>query len=141
MLGVTIPTQAMKFSEARPRLSELLNRVFGKEVRIVIKKGGLPVAAIVSIDDLARLNQLEARRDADVQVLDEIGAAFADQTPEQIGREVARAFAQTRAEERARRQMRDQGQTAGHGEPPLQSPSAHTHGSPEVRRNLYKRVG
>ncbi|CAN5710489.1 hypothetical protein BH23CHL4_BH23CHL4_29490 [soil metagenome] len=105
MSGVSIPTQAMKFSEARPRLSELLNRVFGKEMRIVIKKGDIPVAALVSIDDLERLSQLDARRDADVQVLDEIGAAFADQTPEQIGREVARAVAQTRADERARRDV------------------------------------
>ncbi len=103
MAQTTIPTQRMKFTEARPQLSELLNRVYDREMRVMISKGNIPVAAIVSIDDLERLNQLDARREADFAVLDEIGAAFADQTPEQIEQEVDRAVAEVRAEMRRER--------------------------------------
>lgn len=98
-----IPTESFKFTEARPQLSELLNRVFRREARMLIKKGGLPVAAIVSVEDLARLNRLDAERAADLHVFDEIGAAFADQTPEQIERGTARAVAQARADARSER--------------------------------------
>ncbi len=48
-------TQSMDVAQAKSRLSELLNRAaFGKE-RFLIRKRGRPVAAIVSADDLARL--------------------------------------------------------------------------------------
>ncbi len=94
----TIPTESYKFTEARPQLSELLNRVFRREARMLIKKGGLPVAAIVSVDDLDRLNRLDAERDSDFRVFDEVGAAFSDQTPEQIERGTAHAVTEARAE-------------------------------------------
>lgn len=98
------PTRTMKFTEARPRLSELLNRVFGKELRIKITKGGIPVAAIVSVEDLERLSQLDAQRGADFEVFRKMSAAFADQTPEQIEEQVVRAMAKVRAEIRRERQ-------------------------------------
>jgi prevent-host-death family protein len=101
-----IPTERMKFTEARPQLSELLNRVHDREVRVLISKGKLPVAALVSIEDLERLNQLDAQREADFRIFDEIGAAFADQTPEQIEEEVNRAVAEVRAEMRRERESR-----------------------------------
>jgi prevent-host-death family protein len=94
----------MKFTEARPHLSELLNRVFGKEVRIRITRGNIPVAAIVSVEDLDRLNQLDAQRDADFEIFHKISAAFADQTPEQIEEQVELAVARVRDEIRRERQ-------------------------------------
>lgn len=98
MSDAIIPTRSMKFTELRPRLSELLNCVFGREMRIRITKGNIPVAAIVSIDDLERLERLDAQRDADFRIFDEIGAAFADQTPEQIEEQVNRAVSKVRDE-------------------------------------------
>jgi prevent-host-death family protein len=105
LAGAIIPTQRMKFTEARPQLSNLLNRVYDREMRVMISKGNIPVAAIVSIDDLERLNQLDAQRDADFAVLDEIGAAFADQTPEEIEENVDRIVAEVRKEMRRERQV------------------------------------
>ncbi len=99
-----IPTQHMKFTEARPQLSDLLNRVYDREMRVMISKGNIPVAAIVSIDDLERLNRLDAQREADFKIFHKISAAFADQTPEQIEQEVDRAVAEVRAEMRRERQ-------------------------------------
>ncbi len=106
MSQATIPTEKMKFTEARPQLSELLNRVHDRELRVLISKGNLAVAALVSVEDLERLNQLDAQREADFRIFDEIGAAFADQTPEPIGEEVDRAVAEVRAEMRCERESR-----------------------------------
>ncbi len=97
----TIPTQTLKFTEARPQLSELLNRVYNREMRVKVTKGSIPVAAIVSVEDLERLEWYDTRRERDLQVFDEIGKAFADQTPEQIQFEVDKALAEVRAEMRA----------------------------------------
>lgn len=106
MSQATIPTEKMKFTEARPRLSELLNRVHDRELRVLISKGNLSVAALVSVEDLERLNQLDAQREADFEIFHTISAAFADQTPEQIEEEVDRAVAEVRAEMRRERESR-----------------------------------
>jgi len=55
-------TQTMKASQARQEFSQLLNKVFRRETRVVVEKNGIPVAAIISADDLARLAQLEQER-------------------------------------------------------------------------------
>lgn len=41
--------------EAKTRLSEYLNRVYYRGERIVVERHGKPVAALVSMEDLARL--------------------------------------------------------------------------------------
>jgi hypothetical protein len=82
----------------------LLNRVFRREARIVIKKGDIPVAALVSMRDLERLEEWQAKREANFAILDEIGAAFAGVSPEEIERETTKALAEVRAEARAERE-------------------------------------
>ena len=106
MAQATIPTAKMECTEARPQLSELLNRVHDRELRVLIPKGNLSVAALVSIEDLEPLYQLDAQREAHFNIFDEIGAAFANQTPEQIEEEVDRAVAEVRAEMRREREAR-----------------------------------
>lgn len=101
MSSSIIPTETLKFTDVRPRLSQLLNRVYRKEDRVLITKSGIPVGALVSVDDLRRLQRLDAEREKDFAVFDRIGAAFADQTPEEIERAVAKAIAEARAESRA----------------------------------------
>jgi hypothetical protein len=48
----TIPTESLKFTEARPKLSSILDRVFQRQSRVRLYKGKTPIAASVSIDDL-----------------------------------------------------------------------------------------
>jgi len=43
--------------EAKRRFSEVINRVLYGHERIVISRRGRPVAAVISLDDLARLGQ------------------------------------------------------------------------------------
>jgi prevent-host-death family protein len=47
-------------AEIKARLSELVNRVAFRQERLIILKRGKPVAAMVSVEDLRRLEALEA---------------------------------------------------------------------------------
>jgi prevent-host-death family protein len=96
-------TQTIAASEARQHFSQLLNRVFRREMRVVIEKSGIPVAAIVSADDLQLLRHYEEQRREDFAVLDRMRESFKDVPPEEIEREVARAVAEVRKEKRAKR--------------------------------------
>lgn len=49
----------IKASEARVHFGEMLKRVHSGEARLVVEKGGIPVAAIVSMYDLERLSTTE----------------------------------------------------------------------------------
>ena len=93
-------TQTMKASEARLHFSQLLNRVYRKEARVLVEKSGIPVAAIVSADDLTRLNRLDEERERDRQALAAIGEHFTDVPVEELEREVGKALRAVRAENR-----------------------------------------
>lgn len=90
-------TQTVNATAARQQFSELVNRVFRRETRVLIEKSGIPVAAIISADDLAKLARLEAERERDFAVLDEVGRAFQDVPPAEVEREVAKAVTSARA--------------------------------------------
>lgn len=53
----------LDLTEARARLTESVNRVSYRGERIVIQKHGRPVAALVPIEDLALLREIEDRID------------------------------------------------------------------------------
>ena len=71
-------TQTIAASEARQQFSQLLNQVFRREKRIVIEKSGVPVAALVSADDLEQLRRFEEQRREDFAVLDRAHRAGVD---------------------------------------------------------------
>ncbi len=98
-------TQTMNVTDAREHWSQVLTAVFRRQTRVVLEKAGIPVAALVSTDDLERLRRYDAERAADFAVLDRIGAAFQDVPDTELEREVARAIAEVRAERRARREQ------------------------------------
>jgi prevent-host-death family protein len=96
-------TKTIKASEARQQFSQLLNEVFRWESRVLVEKSGIPVAAIISAQDFKRLARLEAERNRDFAILDEMREAFKDVPPEEIEREVSRALSQVREENRTKR--------------------------------------
>ena len=59
--AVASPT--LDLTEARARLTESVNRVSYRGERIVIQKHGRPVAALVPVEDLALIRELEDRID------------------------------------------------------------------------------
>lgn len=86
-------TQTMSISNIRGHFNEVVNRVYRKDTRVVVEKSGIPVAAIVSTDDLARLDRLDRERAARFAVIDEARAAFHGVSDEEIERETDRILA------------------------------------------------
>lgn len=100
-------TETIKISEVKRRLSVLANDVYREETRVLVEKSGIPVAALVSPADLARLVRFDRERDErerDFAIIDEMREAFKDVPPEEIEREVAKAIAEVRAEMEAERE-------------------------------------
>ncbi|OFV99559.1 MAG: hypothetical protein A3H28_15740 [Acidobacteria bacterium RIFCSPLOWO2_02_FULL_61_28] len=54
----------MTASKARGKFSDLLSRVAKRHERIVVHRRGKDVAALVPVEDLALLEELQDRRDA-----------------------------------------------------------------------------
>jgi prevent-host-death family protein len=102
MRGQDSVTQTMKISDVKTHLSDVVNRVYRTEARVVVEKSGIPVAALVSTADLARLDRLDRERAARFGVLDGMRAAFAGVPPEETERETDRITAELRAENRRR---------------------------------------
>jgi prevent-host-death family protein len=100
MRGQQPVNQTMKISDVRGQLNTLVNQVYRKETRVV-EKSGIPVAALVSTDDLERLTQFDQERTERLALLDELRAPFTDFSPDEIEREVERALTEVRAENRA----------------------------------------
>ncbi len=101
-------TKTLKATEARQQWSALLGEVSKRETRVLVEKDGVPVAAIVSREDLERLVEYERRREEGFRVLHEISAAFKDVPREEIEREVDKAVAQVREEMRRERKAAEQ---------------------------------
>ena len=72
--------------------------------RVVIERSGIPVAAIVSPQDLAALNRLDEQRAELADVLAEMREAFKDVPQEEIEEETNKAVAEVRAQMRAERE-------------------------------------
>lgn len=93
-------TQIMKASDVRAQWSQLLNKVFRNQTRVVVEKSGIPVAAVISAEDLQRFAQMEEQRARRFKVLDRIGEVFKDVPEKEIEKEVKKAISQVRAEKR-----------------------------------------
>ncbi len=59
----TVETPALDLTQARARFAESVNRVTYRGERILIQKHGRPVAALVPVEDLALIRELEDRID------------------------------------------------------------------------------
>ncbi len=89
-------TERINASEVRQQWGEILDRVYRKEARVVIEKSGIPVAVVVSTDDMERLARLEHERSKDFKVIDEMREAFKGVSEDEIERETDRAIAEVR---------------------------------------------
>jgi prevent-host-death family protein len=95
--------QTMKITDVRGQFNTLVNQVYRKETRVVVEKSGIPVAALVSTEDLKRLNRLDEQDREARHVLAAMRAPFRNVPPEEIEREAERATAEMRTQDRAKR--------------------------------------
>ncbi len=96
MLTQERTTRTMKISDVKNTLSSLVNEVYRKETRVLVEKAGIPVAALVSADDLGRLNQLDRAWNERTKAIERFSQAFADVPTEEAEAEVARIIAERR---------------------------------------------
>jgi prevent-host-death family protein len=90
-------TQTIEISEAEGNLDTLVGRVSQGHARLLVEKAGIPVAGLVSAEDLERLDRLDRERAERFRVIDDARAAFADASPDDIDREADRAVAELRS--------------------------------------------
>ena len=102
MARIEPSTETLNVSDARQNFSQLLNRVYHGETRVIVEKSGIPVAAIVSAEDFRRLSDLDAKRADRTALLKRMRAAFADVSDEQLVRDVSRVVEDARQGERSR---------------------------------------
>lgn len=103
------PTETvMKLTETKQQLSQIVNRVARGETRVVVEKSGLPVAAIISIEEYRRFGQQDqkeaAARAALIATFNSISDAFKDVSDEELERQLAMAQQEARAKMSADRE-------------------------------------
>jgi prevent-host-death family protein len=97
-------TQSMKISEVKNQLSSLVNEIYRHEKRILIEKAGIPVAALVSADDLARLEERDRRWEEGTRAMERMSLAFADVPVDELEARIGEIIAEGRARDDAERQ-------------------------------------
>jgi prevent-host-death family protein len=96
-------TQTMTASETRQQFANAINQVVRDDVRIVVEKNGAPVVAIISTEDLRRLEKLDARDQRAWEVLEAMSKPFEGVSPEEIEAETERIMAEIKEENRRNR--------------------------------------
>ena len=99
-------TRTMKISEVKNQLSSLVNAVYRKETRVLVEKSGIPAAALVSAEDLARLEQLDKEWAEGTRALERFSEAFGDIPAAKAEADVACIIAAHRQQSRAKAERR-----------------------------------
>lgn len=94
-------TQTMKISDVKNRLSSLVNEVYRKETRVLVEKAGIPVAALVSTEDLKQLARLDEQRAERRRVVDAMREPFRGVPAEEITQATDEAVAEVKQERRS----------------------------------------
>lgn len=85
-------TETMSVSESRKQYSDILNRVFKYNERVVIEKNGIPVAAIVPMSVVRDATFTERRRAELRAAFEATRQEFRGIPPEEIESEIERAI-------------------------------------------------
>lgn len=96
--------QTLNATDVRAHWSRLLLDVFNHKSRVLVRKGGIPVAAIIAADDLKRFQRCEQERAERFKVIAEGWEAFRHEDLSDEDAEVPRAVAEARADLRAERE-------------------------------------
>jgi hypothetical protein len=93
-------TQTVETPRVQQAWDHLLARVARREARVLVEENGVAVAAIVSPQDLARLEELEQRQ-RDLATLRASHEGFKDESVNEVERQIVQALAEVRAERSA----------------------------------------
>jgi prevent-host-death family protein len=99
-------TRTMNISEVKKAFSDLVNEVDHTKARILVEESGNPVAALVSVDDLARLERFDREWEQGTRAIERFSRAFADVPVEEAEAEIARIMAEIRQQNDAEAERR-----------------------------------
>lgn len=105
MRDIETPTRSIDIASLEREISRWVDEVAAKTTRLSIEHHGVPMAAIVAIEDLKRLKQLDEQDREVGEALEAIRAPFRGVPAEELEREAERAIAEDRAERRAEREQ------------------------------------
>ncbi len=94
-------TRTVAISDLGSNLTDLVDEVSRQESRVIVEHAGTPVAALVSAEDLRRLDRFDRAWEERTKALESFGAAFANEPTAEIEERVGRIVAQFRAPEAA----------------------------------------
>lgn len=94
--------ETMTASDVRQHFARTINKVARDQSYVIVEKNGVPVAAVIPIEDFHKLKRLEARRREAWEALESIRESFRGVSNEELEREALKAVAEVRAERRAR---------------------------------------
>src|SRR5438552_3337995 len=77
-------TQTVKATEARQDWYRLIERVYRGGPRVLVEKSGIPMAAVVSPQELERLSELDSIEEAGWDAVDRIRERNADADPDEV---------------------------------------------------------
>ena len=88
--------QTIQLSEVQEPLLRLVSKVSRHETRVLVEHAGEPVAALVSVEDLRRLNDLDLAWEDRTKAIDRFSQAFADVPADEAEADVARIIEEQR---------------------------------------------
>jgi prevent-host-death family protein len=98
-------TETISVSEARQKLSETLNRVREDNVRYIVEKSGIPVAAVVPLSVLEEAERKEAARLEAIRAFEAVQSGFVGVSEEEAEQEIAKALEEIKRERRMARKI------------------------------------
>lgn len=101
-------TRTLTMSEVKDAFAKLVAEVGRGETRVLVGQSGNPTAALVSADDLRRLEEIDRDWEEGTRALERFGAAFADVPPEESEAEIARIIAEIRRQDDAEAEVERQ---------------------------------
>ncbi len=104
MMGDRTPgTETIPIADISERLPGVIDEISTGHKRIVIEKAGVPVATIISMNDLHMLRHVDNEIERRWQLIKMMREPFKDVPPEELERETAKAVGEVRAEMKAER--------------------------------------
>lgn len=95
---MAIKTKTIPALEARTQLGQIMKDVQGGRVRVLVEKSGVPMVAVISVDEFRRVI---AEREARFEVIDRIRRRVAPVSDVEVEQDVRAALKQVRRRRRA----------------------------------------
>lgn len=96
-------TQPTTIDAVLDDLEEFVTEVAARRARYLVDRDGSPVAALVSVADLQRLERIDRQRSQAFETMQRLGAATAGVPEDELEARIDEAVAEARAERRAER--------------------------------------